>query len=87
MGCNAIFGVIVHGLGANLNLDRSTIGVPHHRVQGLVAVGFGLGDVIVKLLWDGRELLMHPAEHLVTIRHLGDHHAQCTNVKNPVKSQ
>ena len=54
-------------------------------MQRLVAIGLGLGDVVVKLLHDGLELLVHPAQGRVAVLHRGHHHAQRADVKHLVK--
>ena len=44
-----MLGMLVHGLGADLDLPGTALGIAHHGVQRLVAVGLGLGDVVVEL--------------------------------------
>jgi hypothetical protein len=38
---HAVLGMVVHGLGADLDFDRLAGRVAHHGVQRLVAVGLG----------------------------------------------
>ena len=45
---DAALGDQVHFLGADLHLDRRTVGAEQHRVQALVAVGLGNGDEIAE---------------------------------------
>ncbi|MNV88468.1 hypothetical protein D3C71_1826820 [compost metagenome] len=57
---HAVFGMVVHGLGADLDLDGAAVLVAHHGVQRLVAVGLGARDVVVELGLYGREPFVHP---------------------------
>ena len=82
-----MFGVLVHGLGADLHLNRPARRVAHHGVQRLVAIGFGLGDVVVKLLGDRAEARVHPAQRRVAGRHIGNDDAQRADVIDPLKAQ
>ena len=91
MRSHAMLGMVVHGLGADLNFDGLPSGlpcnIPDNGVQRLVAIGLGLGDVIVKLLGHGREMAVHPAQGGVTVGNAGDHNAQRTDVIHLLKPQ
>ena len=52
VGGNAQLGVTMHIPGADLHLQRLILRPHHRRVQGLVHVALGGGDVIVELLGD-----------------------------------
>ena len=84
---HAQLGMRMHGLGANLHLNGPPLGVAHHRVQRLVAVAFGPGDVIVKLLDQRGEAAVHPAQGGVAIGHAVHHHPHRADVKHLVKGQ
>jgi hypothetical protein len=84
---HTVLGVVMHGLGADLDLDGLAVGIAHHRVQRLVAIGLGPGDVVVKLFGQGCELLVHPAQGLVAIGHIRHHHAQSADVEHALKRQ
>uniref|UniRef100_A0A0N5A0C0 NAD-specific glutamate dehydrogenase n=1 Tax=Parastrongyloides trichosuri TaxID=131310 RepID=A0A0N5A0C0_PARTI len=45
---NAVFGLLVHGMGADLHLDGHAFGADHRGVQRLVAVGLGDRDVVLE---------------------------------------
>ena len=47
VGCNTVFGNIVHVLRAYLNLKRLTL-ADDRRMQGLVSVGFWHCDIILE---------------------------------------
>jgi hypothetical protein len=38
---HAVLGMVVHGLGADLHLDRLLTAIAHDGVQRLVAIGLG----------------------------------------------
>ena len=84
---HSVFGVLVHRLGTNLHFNRPARRVAHHGVQRLVAVGFRLGDVVVKLLGDRAEARVHPAQRGVAGRHVGDDDAQRPDVIDTLKTQ
>ncbi len=84
---HAMLGVLVHGMGSKLDFNGPPSLVAHHRVQGLVAVGFGFGNVVVKLLGHRREVAVHPAQGSITVRHAGHDDAQRTDVVHLRKSQ
>ena len=84
---HAVLGMLVHGLGADLHLDGLALGVAHHRVQRLVAIAFGLGDVVVKLFRDRRKLAVHQAQGRVASVHAGHDHPQRADVKHLGKVQ
>jgi hypothetical protein len=42
-------GILMHLLGTDLDLHRLALGPHHHGVDGLVAIGLGVGDIVVKL--------------------------------------
>ncbi|MDT4852300.1 hypothetical protein FQZ97_865240 [compost metagenome] len=71
---DAVLGVVVHGLGTDLDFKRPALFVAHHGVQRLVAVGFGLGDVVVKLLGHRLEVRVHQRQHTVAVVGLWNHH-------------
>jgi len=60
---DAGLGNLVHVLGANLDLDRYTGRTEQYRVQGLVAVRFGNGDVVLELARQRFVQVMDDAEH------------------------
>ncbi len=82
-----VFGMVMHGLGADLDLDRLPDPVAHDGVQGLVAVDFWLGNVVVKLLRDRCELAVHPAQRGIAVADGRHHDAQRADVVDLVKTQ
>ena len=84
---HAQLGMGMHGLGADLHLDGPALRIAHHRVQRLVAIAFGAGDVVVKLLDQGGEMAVHPAQRGVAIGHAVDHHPHRADVKHLGKRQ
>ena len=77
----------MHGLRADLNFNRTASFVAHHGVQRLITIGFGLGDVVVKLTVDGCIVRMHKSQRGVAAFDVSGNHTQRTNVKHLVKVQ
>ena len=57
----------VHFLGADLDLDRQAVGAVQDGVQGLVAVGFRQGDVVLEAPGLGRIERVHGAQCQVAV--------------------
>jgi hypothetical protein len=78
--------VVVHLLGADLDLDRfaglAIDHLAHYRVERLVPVGLRPRDVVVKLLVDRLEVRMHPGQRAVAVLDVGHHHAQGQDVEH-----
>ena len=81
-----MFGVVVHGLRANLNFNRAPGFVADHSVQGLVAVGLRLGDVVVKLFFQRCKLLMHPGQRCIAVLDRRHDDAHGANVEELIKA-
>ncbi len=45
---NALFRPFMHGTGSNLNFDSFPIGADDCRVQGLIVIGLGHGDIVLE---------------------------------------
>jgi len=71
---HAVLAQLVHLAGADLDLDALPFRPGHGGVQRAVAVGFGLGDVVVELAGDGRPASMHDAQCGVALGQLLDDH-------------
>src|SRR4029077_1204260 len=63
---DSLFGDAMHLLRADLHL-KGLSGVDHRRVQGLVKVWPGHGDVILESAWDRPPHLMDHAERRVAV--------------------
>ena len=77
---NTMLGMVVHRLGADLDLDRLRRDIAHDGVQRLVAVGLGPRYIVVELVGYRRKAAVHQAQGLVTVGHRGDDDAQGTDV-------
>ena len=66
---NAVFRHFVHLGRADLNLKRDTCPSDDCRMQRLVSVGLGRGNIILKPSGDRLIQIMHIAEHIVAVRH------------------
>ncbi len=64
----------MHLLGADLDLHRLPLLPHYHCVDGLVAVGLGVGDIVVKFAGNMMEMGVDDAERRIAIlQPLGDH--------------
>ena len=71
---------LVHGVGADLDLDDLPV-VAHDRgVQALVAVGLRHGDVVLEPALDGHPELVHEPQQLVALAGGVAEHAQAQQV-------
>ena len=55
----------LHVVGADLHLDRGAVGTEQDRVQGLVAIGLGNGDVVLELARYRFVQVVHLSEHAI----------------------
>ena len=77
---HAKFGKLVHVKRANLNFHPFVFGANHDGVQALVIVGFGVGDVVVKLTRYRLPHAVDDAQGGIALRHGIHQHAHGTNV-------
>ncbi len=73
-------GEAVHLLRADLDLDWIAKGPEQRRVQRLVAIGLGNGDVILELAVDRFVERVQRAERQIARRRITDHHTQTVDV-------
>ena len=64
-GCQTTLGILVHVSGADLKLNDLPSWRLHRRVQALVAVWFGVGDVIFDALVKRLVHFVQHAQHQV----------------------
>ena len=72
MGAHAEFAFLVHGAGADLHFQRLAGWPDHGGVDGTVAVGFGIGDVVVELAGNRRPGSVNDPQHAIAgidVRH------------------
>ncbi len=84
---DAVLGVLVHGAGADLHLQRPAVVGQHHGVQALVAVGLGPRDVVVELALHRSPGLVHAGQRGVARGHVVDDHAQRAGVEDAREGQ
>ncbi len=84
---HAVLGVLMHLARADLHLERTAGVVLDHRVQRLVAVGLGLGDVVVELAVDRAVALVDAPQHGVAGGDVVDDHAYGADVEHVVEVQ
>ena len=85
MGSDTVLGVLVHFCGANLNFNGLPRCISHHGVQRLVAIAFGLGNIVIEFSAYWGELAVHPAQCRIAIWHIGHHNAQSADIENLLK--
>ena len=64
---DAQLGVFVHFAGADLHFDDAVFRADERGVQRLVAVGFGVGDVVVEFFGDGLPQFVDDGEGVVAV--------------------
>src|SRR5574344_325626 len=67
VGRDPELGILVHLLGADLNFHRLAFGPQHHGMDGLVTVGFGVGDIVIEFARNVVPLGVNDAESGITI--------------------
>ncbi len=85
VGCNSELGILMHLIGADLDLHRLALGSHHHGMDGLVAVGFGVGDIVVKLAGNMVEVGVNDAERRIAILQPLGHHPHRAHVEQLVE--
>ena len=80
VGGNAVLGLLMHLVGSNLNLERTSRGADNRRVERLVVIDLGHGDIVFKATGHGVPQRMHRAERGVAIAHRMGDDAQCHQV-------
>ena len=80
MGGNAVLGLLMHLVGSNLNLERTGRGADDRRVERLVVIDLGHGDIVFKATGHGVPQRMHRAERGVAIAHRMRDDTQCHQV-------
>ncbi len=78
-------GVLVHLVGTDLDLHRLALGPHHHGMDRLVAVGFGVGDIIVKLAGNVVEVGVNDTECRIAVLQPLGHHPHRTHIEQFVE--
>ena len=76
MGGNAVLGLLMHLVGSNLNLERTSRGADDRRVERLVVIDLGHGDIVFKATRHRVPQRMHRTERGVAIAHRMGNNAQ-----------
>ena len=80
MSCHAELGETVHVAGPDLDFDAITLGIEDNRVQGLIAVFFGISNVVVEFFRNILPIRMNYAQSRIAIRQIIDNHAHCEKI-------
>ena len=80
VGGNAVLGLLMHLVGSNLNLERAGRGADNRRMERLVVIDLGHGDIVFKATGHGVPQRMYRTECGVAIAHRMRDDAQCHQV-------
>ena len=83
----AIFGVIVHFLSTDLDLERTTVFASNYRMQGSITVRLGSSDVIVVFARHRLPQRIDNAQHRVALAHIGHDDPKCPEILHLIKLQ
>ena len=80
---DAVFGMAVHFVRADLHFERLVLGPADGGVERAIVVRLGLGDVVVEFLRERRPQIVHDAERGVAILDLVDEDAHAHECRRP----
>src|SRR3989339_1688887 len=79
---HTVFGVVIHRLGANLKFDDMSAFAKNRGMERLVAVRFGLSDIIFDPAFERMPNLVYHSERRVAVTDIFDDDAQSDHVVN-----
>ena len=85
VGGDAVTGHSLHFDGANLHFDNHAVHAYQYGVQGLVAVGFGDGDIVFEFTGHRLEKIVHHAQGSVAVVNAVDDQAKGKYIHNVAK--
>ena len=85
VGGHAVFGDLVHLLGADLHLEGDAALAHHRGVQALVHVGLGGADIVLEAAQNGLVQVVDQAQHVVAVRHRVHDDAEGEQVEHVVQ--
>ncbi len=80
VGADPQFGLLVHGVGADLHLQHLALGADHRGMQRAIAILLGVGDVIVEFLGNVPPQGVHDTQRGVAVTHFRNQHTNGANV-------
>ena len=87
MCSNACFGHIIHFFGTYLYLNIHAIGTKQHGVQGLIAIGLGDCDIVLKFSRHRFVEVMYDTKRPITVVDIFDQDSKGVNIIDFIKSQ
>ena len=81
---DAVFGDLVHLLGADLDLERDAVRTDDGGVERLVHVWLGRADIVLETTQNGTVKVVDDAEHVVAVGHGVDDDAEREEVEHLV---
>ena len=85
VGRHAVFGGLVHLPGTDLHLKGNSLMSDDRRVQRLVHVGLGCGDIVLKAAGDGMVHVVDDAQRIVAFAHCVQNDAHRVHIVNFLK--
>ena len=85
VGSDTVLCRAVHIPSANLNFKGNAAGAKHCGVQGLVHIGLGGRDIVLKPTGQGRKHIVHNTQGIVAVDHRVHDNAHGVNVKDLFK--
>ena len=87
MRCNTEFCKFMHGSGADLNFNRAAELIGNDGMERLIAIRLGIGNIVVILLRQNREVLLHNRERFIALLDGFDDDSYGPDVKELIKAQ
>ena len=77
----------MHGSSADLNFNRPAELIGNDGMERLITIGLGIGNIVVILLRQNREVLLHNRERFIALLDGFDDDSNRTDVKELIKAQ
>ena len=87
MRSNTEFGKFMHGSSADLNFNRPAELIGNDGMERLITIGLGIGNIVVILLRQNREVLLHNRERFIALLNGFDDDSYGPDVKELIKAQ
>ena len=82
---DAVLGVLVHLVGADLNLNRTPAGTNHRRMQRLIEVELRHGDIVFEAPGNGVPSTVECSQNRIAVANCLDQHAHRDKIKDLIE--
>ena len=82
---DAVLGVLVHFVGADLNLDRTPTGTNHRRMQRLIEVELRHGDIVFETPGNRVPPAVKRSQYRIAVANCLDQYAHGDKIKDLIK--